>query len=135
MAFILNPTRKFTVGYEDEETKETFEADFEFVLTEECFTDEVRQKSKNLEPILESDSDEVKEDKMFKAQGVVWHKIRKSLKAVRGITDENGNPLEVNEDTQAVIFDFIVKFGDVSVQVLTAFMGLSSKNLNAGAMK
>src|SRR4030066_1255249 len=135
MAFILNPTRKFTAKYEDEETKESFEADFNFILTENCFTEEMQKKIKEVENILKTDSEEVKEIKQYKAQSIVWYKIRKSLVAVRGIDDNNGIPLVVNDDTQGAIFEFITNYGDIAVQVLTAYVGLSQKNLSAGAMK
>lgn len=142
--FILNPTRKFTVKYgsPSEEGADFFEADFEFILTEDCFTEDIRKKVKELQPILEKDTDEVKADKMYKQQAVIWHKIRKSLKAVRGINDFEGNPINIQdekgniiEDTQAAVFEFITNFGDVATQVLTAYLGLNTKNLNAGAMK
>jgi len=135
MSFVLNPTRKITVKYEDPETKESFEADFKFILTEECFTEDFRKKTSELETILESDPEEVKQEKMFKSQAVIWYRIRKSLVEVRGIKDPEGNSLEVNEETQAAIFEFIVNFGDIAKQLLAAYMGLSLKNLKAGAMK
>ena len=135
MAFVLNPTRKFTVKYKDPKTEDEFEADYEFILTEDCFTDELRKKTQEIEPILDSDSDEVKKNKLFRAQSVVWHKIRRSLKVVRGINDEEGNPLIVNEENQAAIFEFITNFGDTATQVLMSYIGLSSKNLKAGVTK
>lgn len=135
MAFILNPVRKFTAKYVDKETKESFEADFDFILTEDCFTEEMQKKIKEVENILKTDSEEEKEIKQYKAQSIVWYKIRKSLVAVRGINDNNDVPLVVNNDTQGAIFEFITNYGDVAIQILTAYMGLSSKNLNAGVMK
>ena len=75
---------------------------------------------------------------MYKQQAVI---IRKSLKAVRG-NDFEGNPINIQdekgniiEDVQAAVFEFITNFGDVATQVLTAYLGLNTKNLNAGAMK
>ena len=135
MAFILNPVRKFTAKYIDEKTKESFEADFDFILTEDCFTEEMQKKIKEIGNISKSDSEEEKEIKQYKAQSIVWYKIRKSLVAVRGINDINDVPLVVNENTQGAIFEFITDHGDIATQVLTAYIGLSSKNLSAGVMK
>lgn len=139
MAFVLNPTRKFTVKYEAED--DFFEADFEFILTEDCFTEDMRKRIAELKPILVKDTEEVKAEKIYKQQSVVWHKIRKSLKAVRGINDMDGNPINIitdgniNEDIQSAVFEYITNFGDVAIQVLTAYSGLNQKNLSAGAMK
>lgn len=140
MAFVLNPTRKFTVKYIEPSMEDTesnsFEADFEFILTEDCFTEDIRKKVQELVPILEKDTDEEKADKLYKQQSVIWHKIRRSLKAVRGINDLDGNPISItNPDVQAAVFEFITNFNDVAAQVLSAYLGLNSKNLNAGATK
>jgi hypothetical protein len=147
MAFTLNPTRKFTVKYsapstEGSEPSDSFEADFEFILTEDCFTEDVRKKVKELKPILNSDTEEVKTSKMYKQQSVIWHKIRRSLKAVRGINDFDGNPISIadenfniNTDVQAAVFEFITNFDDVATQILSAYMGLNLKNSKAGATK
>jgi hypothetical protein len=144
--FVLNPTRKFTVKYtappvEGSSIEDSFEADFEFILTEDCFTDDIRKRVIELKPILEKDTNEEKVEKIYKQQSVIWHKIRRSLKAVRGINDVDGNPIniiidgKVNEDIQAAVFEFITNFDDVSTKVLSAYLGLNTKNLNAGAMK
>lgn len=128
MAFVLNPTRKLTVKYIDPENDDSFEADFEFPLTEDCFTDEMREKIKNYEKVLKDDSDEEKERKLFKNQSVMWCKIRCGLKSVRGINDTEGNPIIVTSENQGAVFEFITNFGDVGSQALIGFLGLNSKN-------
>jgi hypothetical protein len=128
MAFVLNPTRKFTAVYKDETTGDSFEADFAFLLTEDCFTPEMREKAKSLEVILESDTPEIKQEKLYKAQAVIWYKLRNSLKEVRGINDEQGNKIQINNDTRDAVFEFVMTCGDVSTQVVMAYIGVARKN-------
>jgi len=135
MAFVLNPTRKVTIKYEDKESGDSFEADFDFILTEDCFTEEMRKRVLELKPILKEDNDEIKTQKIYKQQSVMWYKIRKSLKEVRGIQDVEGNDIIITEENQGAVFEFICDFGDIAVQAYNAYLGLHSKNLNAGVTK
>jgi hypothetical protein len=124
MPFVINPTRKRTFTHVEGEDK--FEADFDFVCMEDGITKEIKEKLRSHN--LNSPDEDA-------ALSIVWHQIRRSLKATRGIIDERtGQEVDIsNSDIQRAVFEFIISFGNLREQILTAYIGPSGKNSNSGA--
>lgn len=122
MPFVIKPSRKYTFTYEEEGNK--LEADFDFICMEDGISEEVRNKLKDHNP------DNPNKEAIL---SILWYNIRRSLKTVRGIQDEEGKNIEITDDNiQKAVFEFIIKCGDLRLQILTAYIGTAEKNLKPG---
>lgn len=118
--FAIKPNRKFTFKY-GEGTEDAFTVDFDFICIEQINSDEVKNILKNV-------------------NGVIYYFMRKSLISVSGLINvDSGEPLKlynedgsINEEIQKAVFEFVMTFEEFRDQLITAYAGVSSKNLKTG---
>jgi hypothetical protein len=129
MPFSINPVRKRTFVYEKDGDR--FEADFEWVCQEDVDIAETRKRLQGL-----TEGVKMTEEDRLKLMSLSVYRMRKSLKAVRGIIDETtGRDIDCsNEDNQKAAFEFIISCEGMYTRIQDSFLGLgNSKNSNSGA--
>ena len=102
---------------------------FSFPLVEDVLDD-----TKKMSRVLSSlkDGEEIEQTNEYSS---LIKNVRKCLKRVEGVVDEEGNEFVIDGDKEAqkMMFDFIIKLGtEYYIPIITAYLGLDPKNSKSG---
>jgi hypothetical protein len=114
MPFVVNPIRKKT--FKREIDGESFEVDFEF----ECHEDS------DFEAVMNREGTQI---------NTFYLRLRRSLKAVRGIVGPDGELDMKKEDEQKAVFEFLTTCPGLLIEIQDAYLGLNPKNSKSGVMQ
>lgn len=154
MSFLINPTRKHTFKYVEEDV--SFSVTFEFTCAEDMDLSEIKKRLSNLDATKKDDP--INQDR---ATNFMFYNLRKSLVDCEDIMDQDTNESikiknadgSINEEIQKGVFEAIrnlmctlkpaVIEGDKVIEeakqepflnrIMTAYLGTAGKNVKAGA--